>query len=235
MPDTYLWDVFLSHSSRDKSRVRQLAERLHAVGLRVWFDEWVIKPGDDMYAAIEHGLEYARTLILCMSQAAFRSDWTSLERNTVIFRNPQNTDRRFIPLLLEDCPIPDVIRRYSYVDWRDESDTALQRLVNVCPLPAPAEIVNQPVAPQNIAPPGGAILHSDPLYIARAADAEVVAAAQRTTATLIIKGPRQFGKSSILKHYLAACQDAQKRTVLLDLARYTAEELATYPTQSAGT
>jgi TIR domain len=49
MPDNFLWDVFLSHSSRDKPRVRRLAESLRGAGLQVWLDEWVIQPGDDIF------------------------------------------------------------------------------------------------------------------------------------------------------------------------------------------
>ena len=41
----FQYDVFLSHNQADKPRVRRLAERLRAAGLRVWFDEWVIQPG----------------------------------------------------------------------------------------------------------------------------------------------------------------------------------------------
>src|SRR5678816_2614047 len=103
MSINFLWDVFLSHSAHDKSRVRRLAEQLRDAQLRVWFDEWVIQPGDDIYAAIEHGLEYSRTLILCISQAAIDSDWVKLERNATIFRDPENKGRRLVPLLLEDC------------------------------------------------------------------------------------------------------------------------------------
>ena len=33
------YDVFLSHNSADKPRVRRLAERLHEAGLRVWSHE----------------------------------------------------------------------------------------------------------------------------------------------------------------------------------------------------
>src|SRR5262249_11700587 len=117
MPHIYLWDIFLSHSHRDKPRVRQLAKRLCDAGLQIWFDEWVIEPGADIYTAIEHGLEYTRTLILCMSQAAFEADWVQMERSTVLFRDPANHERRFIPLLLEDCRMPDTIRRYLYIDW----------------------------------------------------------------------------------------------------------------------
>jgi TIR domain len=49
------YDVFWSHNSEDKPCVRQLAERLRAQGLRVWFDDWVIRAGDAISLAIEHG------------------------------------------------------------------------------------------------------------------------------------------------------------------------------------
>jgi hypothetical protein len=52
-----------------------LAERLQKDGLRVWFDEWVLKPGDSIPAQIEDGLEHSRVLVLCMSTNAFGSDW----------------------------------------------------------------------------------------------------------------------------------------------------------------
>jgi hypothetical protein len=39
MAETFKYDVFISHSEKDKSAVRELAERLRRDGLRVWFDE----------------------------------------------------------------------------------------------------------------------------------------------------------------------------------------------------
>ena len=42
MPFTH--DVFLSHSAADKAIVRALAKRLRSDTLRIWFDEWEIKP-----------------------------------------------------------------------------------------------------------------------------------------------------------------------------------------------
>ena len=59
-------DVFLSHSAKDKDVVRAVAERLQADGLRVWFDEWVLKASDNIPAKIEEGLEHSRVLVLCM-------------------------------------------------------------------------------------------------------------------------------------------------------------------------
>ena len=132
MADRFTYDVFLSHNSKDKPRVRKLAEELRAAGLRVWFDEWVIKPGDDIYLAIERGLEAARAQVLCLSPAALGSDWVALERSTVLFRDPTNAGRRFIPLLLADCELPDALRRYKYVDYRQETKAAFDELLAAC-------------------------------------------------------------------------------------------------------
>ena len=88
MSDTdFTHDVFLSHSAQDKAVVRAVAERLRADGLRVWFDEWEIKPNDDGQAKIEDGLEHSRVLVLCMSAHAFGSDWAQLEAGTCESRN----------------------------------------------------------------------------------------------------------------------------------------------------
>jgi hypothetical protein len=76
------YDVFLSHNQADKPRVRRLAERLRAAGLRVWFDEWIIQPGDDIYLAIERALEVPRTLVLCRSQSTCRPPRTDRRTGT---------------------------------------------------------------------------------------------------------------------------------------------------------
>ncbi|HRW82302.1 MAG TPA: toll/interleukin-1 receptor domain-containing protein, partial [Methanothrix sp.] len=129
MPANFAYDVFLSHNSRDKPQVSKLAERLKAAGLRVWFDDWVIKPGDDIYLAIERGLEAARVQVLCLTPAALGSEWVTLERSTVLFRDPSNSGRRFVPLLLADCELPDTLRRYKYVDFRQGTPAAFDELL----------------------------------------------------------------------------------------------------------
>ena len=157
MNEQFNYDIFLSHNSKDKPRVRNLAERLREGGLRVWLDEWVIRPGDDIYLAIERGVEASRTLVLCMSRATFDSDWVTLERSTVIFRDPANRDRRFIPLLLADCEIPDAIRRYRYIDYRDEGEAAFRELMEACGTEAEAPTPSLKTVPDEKPEEGEAI------------------------------------------------------------------------------
>ncbi len=131
--DTFQYDVFLSHSAKDKSVVRPLAERLRQDALKVWLDEWEIKPGDSIPAKIEEGLEHSRVLVLCMSASAFASDWAQLESQTFRFRDPLNRDRRFIPLRLDGAPIKGSLAQFLYVDWRPEDrEQEYAKLLKAC-------------------------------------------------------------------------------------------------------
>ena len=98
MPDEFPYDVFLSHSAKDKAVVRPLAERLRADGVKVWFDERVLAK-DEMrrmkaeselhpssfilHPLVVEGLERSRVLVLCMSANAFGSDSAQLESGTL--------------------------------------------------------------------------------------------------------------------------------------------------------
>ncbi len=132
MVRTFDYDVFLSYGAKDRQPVHALAERLRADGLRVWLDAWVIQPGDPISLKIQHGLEQSRTLLLCMSPAYFDSEWTTLETHTLLFRDPTNAQRRFIPVLIQDCTPPDTIAQFAHIDWRDGDDAEYRRLVSAC-------------------------------------------------------------------------------------------------------
>ena len=132
MTEIFQYDVFISHSTKDKAAVRDLASRLKSDGLRVWLDEWEIQPGDMIGLKIEQGLEQSRTLILIMSVYSLASEWVTLERHTALFRDPTNYQRRFIPLRLDDVEIKDTLRQFAYVDWRQRSAEQYSRLLAVC-------------------------------------------------------------------------------------------------------
>lgn len=147
MPEQFKYDVFLSHNSQDKPKVRRLAERLKSAGVRVWLDEWIIKAGDIIALKVDEGLEQSRVLLLCISPAALASGWVALERSTAVHRDPSNAGRRFIPLVLGDCDLPDTLRRYKYVDFREESDGAFAEVLAACRTEASVVPPVPPVTP----------------------------------------------------------------------------------------
>jgi hypothetical protein len=130
----YKFDAFVSYNCKDKPVVLLLAERLKRDGVSVWFDEWMIEPGDPILLKTEQGLELSRTLVLFMSANAFGSKWVTLERHTAMFRDPANAQRRFIPVRLDDAKAPDILKQYKYVDWREQSDEEYAKLLGMCRL-----------------------------------------------------------------------------------------------------
>jgi len=132
MGSDFKYDVFLSYSSKDKEKVYALAHRLKQDGLRVWLDAWAILPGDSIPLKIQQGLEQSRVLLMCMSPDYFASDWGRMEHLTLLFRDPTNAERRFIPLLIAECQPPGIIAQFALIDWRTLSDEAYARLLAAC-------------------------------------------------------------------------------------------------------
>ena len=87
----------------------------------------------------------------------------------------------------------------------------------------------EPAVDPRGATPGTALKVSDHYYVERPQDAEARALAHRVGETVVIRAPQQFGKSSLLRRYLAACREAGKRVALVDLGLLAEQALADYP------
>lgn len=78
--DDFTYDVFLSHASEDKDNVaRPLAELLQERGLRVWYDEFELRIGDNLVAKLNAGISTSRFGIIVLSQSFFAKRWTNYE------------------------------------------------------------------------------------------------------------------------------------------------------------
>jgi hypothetical protein len=143
------YSTFLSHSSLDKDFARKLYEDLRALGVRVWFDEHEIMPGDDILRAVDKGVKLWDKLVLVCSRHSLdiRTGWwvkQELERALRKEREMRATGVEyyaFIPLSIDgylfdsyDGPLRETILERSVGDFRDWQDSgqyarALDRLV----------------------------------------------------------------------------------------------------------
>ena len=127
------FDIFLGHSAKDRGTLRAIAERLREDGLRVWFDEWILKPGENISAKTQQGLEGSRVLLLSMSANAFGSSWSKLEALTFQFRDPLNPDRRLILLRLDEAPIKGSLTQFPYIEWfGDNREQGYAKILEAC-------------------------------------------------------------------------------------------------------
>lgn len=131
------WDVFLSHNSADRARVRRLAKALETRGVRVWFDEVAIPAGSSIPLAVEEGVDGSRVMILCLSPNFLASEWTSAERSAMQFADPANRNRSLLPVRFGRCALPKNLAHLKYIDYLRHSDKAVDDIVAALNLGSP--------------------------------------------------------------------------------------------------
>ncbi len=81
------WDIFVSHAREDKVNfVDPLAERLNELAIRVWYDKFILLPGDRLSEKIAEGLAKCRCGLIVISKSFIGKPWTSYELSGLINR-----------------------------------------------------------------------------------------------------------------------------------------------------
>ncbi len=111
--------VFLCHASDDKSAVRSLYRRLCQHGIRVWFDEKNLLPGQNWETEIKKAVRSHRIVIVCLSEKSVKKQgFVNKEIKfalDVADEKPDNTVY-IVPARLDDCEVPDRLRKWQWVD-----------------------------------------------------------------------------------------------------------------------
>lgn len=104
------YDVFISHASEDKAAVAvPLYNELSARGIRVWFDEATLQPGDSLTVKINDGLSNSRFGIVILSKMFFSKNWPAKELAAMLAL--EDKDHLIIPIM-HDIGIDDIRRAF---------------------------------------------------------------------------------------------------------------------------
>ncbi len=126
------FDVFLSHNSKDKPAVIELAKALKARGIEVWLDVWQLRPGKRWQKELEEAIRTAPTVAVLVSKDGL-GPWQDAETDAAL-RRSVNDKTPIIPVLLPgatDKPkLPLFLEGYTWVNLRDGFDgEGLDRLI----------------------------------------------------------------------------------------------------------
>jgi hypothetical protein len=121
-------DLFLSHSSRDKTFVRKLAEDLTFCEVDVWLDEWELQAGDSLHDLIGNALEKSRFVGVVLGDNFSDSRWARDELKQALSRERRSDRATVLPLLCGNCPIPAFMEDKVYIDFRSDYYGAIVRL-----------------------------------------------------------------------------------------------------------
>lgn len=120
------YDVFICHSSNDKSVLTTLIEDFKKENITYWVDAEQIDYGDNIIQKIEEGLQKSRYVIPCLSKNLITSGWTREEYGAILHAEfSGNFKRIVIPLKLDNCKeddIPFLLRSKKRVKYSDKTD-----------------------------------------------------------------------------------------------------------------
>jgi hypothetical protein len=122
-PPTHHLQAFLCHSSEDKPSVRQLYERLQAEGMKPWLDAKDLLPGQDWDLEIRRAVRDSHVVIVCISNRSVnKAGYLQKEIKFVLDRADEQPEGTIfvIPLKLEECEIPERLRRWQWVNYFED-------------------------------------------------------------------------------------------------------------------
>lgn len=124
--------VFISHSSKDTPIARQLARRLSEAGLKVWFPEDEILPGDNWAIKVGQALEESDLMVVLITPHAFESEWLKEEIQYAL--TAEQYQGRLIPVFMgaqseASSDYPWILRKLNSVQI-GESEEDWQQVVN---------------------------------------------------------------------------------------------------------
>ena len=123
------FDVFLSHNSKDKPLVKELAVWLKERGLKVWYDEWELRPGMTWIEKLQEGLQQSQVIIVFIGEHG-RGPWHDQEMQAALLKSVKH-DCPVIPVWLPGCPeqpeIPSFLEIRTWVDFRNGLDDEAAR------------------------------------------------------------------------------------------------------------
>jgi hypothetical protein len=128
------YDVFLSHSSKDKSAVEEIARELKNVGIRPWLDKWDLEAGKSWVAALQKAIPNINCAAVFFGPAGI-GPWEQqgMEAFLVEFVAKGSS---VLPVILPDAPkepdLPVFLKTKTWVnlrDWKDPASDAFPRLL----------------------------------------------------------------------------------------------------------
>jgi hypothetical protein len=149
--------IFLSHSSKDKFFVRELAGKLSAAGVRVWLDEAEISIGDSLTAKIGQAIDQMDFFAVVLSRHSVASEWVQRELQIAMQRELKEHKVIVLPLLIEPVDLPPFLRDKFYADFTNPErfSATFPKLLETLglragePTPRPPEELPPPVAPKS--------------------------------------------------------------------------------------
>ncbi|MEW5987692.1 MAG: toll/interleukin-1 receptor domain-containing protein [Chloroflexota bacterium] len=123
--------VFISYNHNDSDFAERLALELSRRDIKVWKDSWRIGVGDSLIRKVQDGLEDAHFFCVIFSKNSLSSEWVKREITAGLLREIEERKVLILPIVIDDCKLPLLIRDKLYADFRNDFEHGLKELLAV--------------------------------------------------------------------------------------------------------
>jgi TIR domain len=111
--------LFISYSHQDREAANGLALELAKSNVNVFLDHWEMAPHEPILPRIERELQASDVVVALLSRSSAASLWVQRELEIITRRQEASGNVILLPVLLENCNIPEAIAARPYHDLRD--------------------------------------------------------------------------------------------------------------------
>ncbi|MGY6209737.1 toll/interleukin-1 receptor domain-containing protein [Cytobacillus firmus] len=125
--------IFLSHQTNDKDFVSVIAHNLEKEygEENVFYDEWSIKPGENIVLGMSQGIERCRYFFYFITSNSLKSNMVNLEWTSALMKMSKE-DIKFIPIRAENVNPPAIISALKYLDlYRNGLDVVITQIKEI--------------------------------------------------------------------------------------------------------
>lgn len=105
--EDFQWDVFISYRSPDRPASERIARKLTEMGLKVWWDDWEVRPGSDFQSALWEALRKCWATIVLVGPSTV-GGWQEREVKAAIDAQVK-ANKPVIPVFLPEISNPDKV------------------------------------------------------------------------------------------------------------------------------
>ena len=125
-------EIFLSHSSKNRSAATRFAKVLRGHGLSVWYSKTHIVGAQEWHDEIGKALQRCRWFVVLLTRQSVGSDW--VKRELLYALRQKRYLKRIVPVLLEPCRLEKLswtLAGPQLVDFTKSSSQGYQELLRV--------------------------------------------------------------------------------------------------------
>ena len=198
IPQKKLVVLYRRKAQPDEQLVFFLEEKMKADGFELFIDRH-LKIGVEWAKVIEEKIRAADAVIALISDASSGSEMLEFELEIALEELRSRGAPMVLPIRIgtkEPCAgtIGSLVNKLHFVSWQSTDDN--DAMINALKASIFAPV--QEISESHFEPVGGAVSVDSPFYIERESDRDCTLALTNKESIILIKGPRQMGKTSLI-------------------------------------